>query len=85
MPSLKQLLTEHAVVSAVLERESHPSPARAALAGGLAAAVTVTGIVLLVANLAAGLDPNAFVGLFLTLAGCVLAATVRLALRPDNP
>lgn len=82
MPSLERLLDENRIASAIFEREVEGlSRSRVALAAGIAAAVITLGVVLLVSDLFAAIEANAFVALFITLAGLVYAATVVSALR----
>jgi anti-sigma-K factor RskA len=84
MPALEDLLREHQIATAVLERESRrttPDAWRVILATTAAAGILAVGLTLFVVNLVAPVTPNPFTALFLALAGAVLVSTVVLASR----
>ena len=86
MPSLVELLQEHSIKSAIFERSEvihvHSlKPWKAALAGGIAAAFPVAGLILLVSNLSSGIQADPYVSLLLLLGGLVLLATLTVSLR----
>jgi hypothetical protein len=81
MPSLRELLAENRVLSAVWERDAGP-PWRAVIAASLAVAITTAGGVLLPAGvLTHGLHVNALLGLMLLLGGIGLLVSLVVALR----
>jgi hypothetical protein len=85
MPSLEQLLAEHRIATAVIERGTPAvvPPLRVVIATTLAATVTAIGAVLLVVDVAGVSHPNPYVSLLLVLGGLGLFATILTALtRP---